>query len=734
VARWTRLVLRLRWPILVFWLIVLLAGGYASSKLTPLLQNTFTVPGTDSERAREILQKHFGDRSDGEFLVVYTIENGTAGVTLRIERSLRQAAKAVPTGQPTALRYERDSVVYGSILTTLNLAKAKAYTDDIRRHLEVPDGVKAYVSGQPAIEHDLDPIFSSDLKKGESIALPIALLVLLAVFGLSLAATIPFLFAAATITGTLGIVFVFAHYMTMATYVTNLVQLIGLGIAIDYSLLIVYRFREELEKGGSKDDAIERTMATAGRAVIFSGATVAIGLALLLFMPLPFMRSMGVGGFLIPLVSILAAATLQPALLSVYARRGTKRVHVADWLRRHVRLPLPHVAGPDVEHGFWARLARAIMRRPLVFFAVGATILIAAAVPVYDLQLTPGSAQGIPQTPQSVRGLNVLRKAVGPGALSPTQIVIDTGTPGAVRSPAVRSAVRRLRAELRSDPEVVFVQAGSTLRFVDRTARYEQVIVATKHEYGDEPAQRFVDRLRDRLIPSADFPARVRVLGGGGPPQGVDFLTQSYRYFPWLVLAVLVLTYLVLMRAFRSILLPLKAVLLNLLSVGASYGMLVVFFKWGLGQSLFGLYQFPQIEGWIPIFLFAMLFGLSMDYEVFLVSRMRETWDEEQDNVRAVSYGLERTGLIVTAAAIVMVAAFCGFVAGSVVGLQQFGLGLAVAIFVDATVVRALLVPSLMAIFGRWNWWLPTSLARVVRVRPSPLAERPQPALKAAGR
>jgi RND superfamily putative drug exporter len=188
------------------------------------------------------------------------------------------------------------------------------------------------------------------------------------------------------------------------------------------------------------------------------------------------------------------------------------------------------------------------------------------------------------------------------------------------------------------------------------------------------------------------------------------------------------------MRAFRSLLLPLKAVLLNLLSVGASYGMLVVVFKWGVGHSLFGLYQFPQIEGWIPIFLFAMLFGLSMDYEVFLVTRMRETWDEEKDNVRAVSYGLERTGMIITAAAIVMVAAFSGFVAGSVVGLQQFGLGLAVAIFVDATIVRALLVPSLMAVFGRWNWWLPPSVARVVRVRPSPLTEPRPAALRAAGK
>jgi RND superfamily putative drug exporter len=317
-----------------------------------------------------------------------------------------------------------------------------------------------------------------------------------------------------------------------------------------------------------------------------------------------------------------------------------------------------------------------------------------------------------------VRGLNVLRTAVGPGALSPTQIVID-----GAREPGVHAAVERMLSKLEVDPEVAFVQTGQGPRYIDSSGRYQQIIIAGKHEYGDEPSQSFVHRLRGKIIPTARFPADVRVYAGGGPPQGVDFLTRSYDTFPWLVLAVLVLTYLLLMRAFRSVILPLKAVLLNLLSVAASYGMLVVFFKWGLGDSLFGLYQFPQVEGWIPIFLFAMLFGLSMDYEVFLVSRMRETWDEEHDNVRAVSYGLERTGTIITAAAIIMVAAFSGFVAGSIVGLQQFGLGLAVAILVDATIVRALLVPALMAWFGRWNWWLPARVARIVRVKPSPLAE-----------
>jgi uncharacterized membrane protein YdfJ with MMPL/SSD domain len=736
--RWTRLILRYRWPVLAAWVVILLGGGYASGKLSALLSNTFTMPGTDSERARTILEQHYGDRSDGAFTVVYQVRNADdPALRVRLQQGLARAAKEVPTGRARPLVRGGDHVLYGDIVSRLNLADAKEYTDDILHALPSGNGVQPFVTGQAAIQHDLDPIFDEDLKTGELlIAVPIALLVLLVVFGLSAAVTIPLLFAACTIMGTLGAVYVFAHYVTMATYVTNLVQLIGLGIAVDYSLLIVYRFREELARNGSKDEAIVRTMATAGRAVVFSGATVAIGLALLLFMPSPFMRSMGIGGFLIPLVSLLAAVTLQPALLSVYGRKGVRRARVAEFLRREVGIPLPRLAGTaDIDRGMWARLARAIMRRPSAFLAGGATLLIAAAIPVFALELTPGSASGIPQHPQAVHGFNILKDAVGAGALSPTQIVVDSGRPGGATAPPVQRSIRTMIGNVERDPEVRYVRYRPTPPWIDRSGRYAQVVVAGVHEYGEAPAQSFVRRLRDDIIPAASWPEGVRVLAGGGPPQGVDFIDRSYAVFPWLVLAVLVLTYLLLMRAFRSLILPLNAVLLNLLSVGASYGALVVVFKWGLGSDLWGLYQFDQVEAWIPIFLFAMLFGLSMDYEVFLVTRMREAWDESRDNTQAVVEGLERTGRIVTAAAIVMVAAFSGFIAGRVVGLQEFGFGLAVAIFVDATIVRALLVPSLMALFGRWNWWLPPKVARVVRVPPSPLEPAPpQPALRPAGR
>jgi uncharacterized membrane protein YdfJ with MMPL/SSD domain len=464
-------------------------------------------------------------------------------------------------------------------------------------------------------------------------------------------------------------------------------------------------------------------MQTAGRAVVFSGATVAIGLALLLFMPLPFVRSIGVGGFLIPLASIAAALTLQPALLSLYGRRGVARIPV-----------LPRRWRAEEDTGFWHRLAGSIMRRPLAYLCVGAALLLAAGVPVFALHLTPGSAEGIPQFPQSVRGFNLLKHSIGPGAISPTQVVVDSGRAGGVRAPEVQAAIARLAASLRADRETAALRFSERPPYVDRSGRYEELVVAGRHEYGDEAAQSFVHRLRGRLVPAARFPGSARVLAGGGPPQGVDFLDRAYRYFPWLIAGVLVLTYLLLMRAFRSLVLPLKAVILNLLSVAAAYGMLVLVFRWGVGQSVLGLYEIGQVEGWIPIFLFAMLFGLSMDYEVFLVTRMREEWDHGRTNREAVAYGLERTGRIVSAAAIVMVAAFSGFVAGRIVGLQEFGIGLAVAIFVDATIVRALLVPSLMALFGRYNWWLPRSLARIVRVPESPLEPPRRPALRPAGR
>ena len=695
--RWTRGIIRARFVVLAAWAAVLVVGFVASLHLSGLLADVFTVPGTDSARAQAVLQHEFGERPDGVFTVVFP---GEKTLLPRARASLAHAAAIIPGGHPSRLQVGRH-VLFGEIDSTLDLQQAKGYTERVRHVLAA--GPRAYVTGQPAIQHDLEPVLSTDLHRGEAIALPIAFLILLAVLGISLAVLVPFVFAGCTIFGTIALIWLLAHQVTMVSYVTNLVELVGLGLAIDYSLLVVSRFREELTADDDDvDAAVVRTMVTAGRAVVFSGATVAIGLALLLFVPVPFIRSLGLGGFLVPLISIAGAVTLQPALLALLGRRARGRTFR--------------------ENGhFWERLASAIMRRPKRFLVVGATLLIAAAIPTAWIQLTPGSIQALPLGPESVTGLTLLRNQAGAGALTPSELVV-----GDARNPRVQFAIGRLAELIGRDPETSAVATGPTTPYT--SGDWQRVYVVNRHEYGEEATQHLVRRIRNEWIPQARFPSGTPVHAGGGGPQGVDYLDRSYVWFPWLVLGALVLTYLLLLRAFRSVLLPLKAVLLNVLSVAATYGLLVVIFRWGAGAATIGLVHVSQIEGWIPIFLFAMLFGLSMDYEVFLVSRMREAWDETQNNERAVAIGLERTGRIVTAAAVIMVAAFSGFMAGSIVGLQEFGCGLAVAVFLDATLVRGILVPALMAIMGRYNWWLPAPLARIARVPPSPLVEvRPWP-------
>jgi putative drug exporter of the RND superfamily len=729
--RWTCAVIRLRWVVLAAWIVLFAVSGMAASGLSDLLTNRFTLPGTDTARTEKILQDRFGQRSTGSFtLVVRRRPDSAAQLVPLVSAAAHRAAlelgqaKGGANASVAAVQAVSPAVVTATITSTLEPADAKLRTDEMRRAVGKIPGATTYLTGQAAIEHDLDPVFNNDLKVGELyIAIPIATLLLIFVFG-TLAFLIPLMFAAAAIPVTLGIIWIFANFMELTTYIQNLVMLIGLGIAIDYSLLVVYRYREELRKNGSKEEALVRTIATAGRAVVFSGTAVAIGLGLLLAMPLPFMRGFGVGGLFIPIVSIVCALTLLPVLLYFL---GAKLDRVRLLPRRIIE------RREDEERNFWVRLSRVIMRRPLIFAGATMALLLACAAPVLALDLGPGSNKGVPAHLESMRGYAVLGQAVGQGALAPTDVVADTGRPGGLDDPQVTAAVDRLVGAARRDPEVGLVIWAPGPQFVDSTRRYLHLQLVGKHEYGLPQSMDFVHRLRDDIIPAAGFRAVVKVYAGGGPPSGVDFLDLTYGAFPWLVLAVLLLTYFLLLRAFRSLLLPLKAILLNLLSIGAAYGLLVVVFKWGAGEWA-GLLSYDQIEGWIPVMLFAMLFGLSMDYEVFLVSRMREEWDATHDNERAVSLGLAKTGRLVTIAGAIMFAAFMGFVAGSVVGLQQFGFGLAAAILIDVTIVRALLVPSVMKIAGRWNWWLPGGVARLFRVKPSPLADGGQPAFRPAGR
>ncbi len=713
--RWTRFMIRHRLVVLGIWIVALLASVYVIQGLSDLLTNRFSLPGTDTRRAEVILEEQFGQKSTGSFTVVAQGQPGSAlGLLPELEAAADQGAEVLPTGRLAAVLPVSDSVVTATIVSNLEPADAKGFTDDIRAAIGEVSGAEVYVSGQAAIEHDLDPVFAEDLKVGEFyIAIPIALLILLFVFG-TLAFTIPFMVAAASISTALGLVWIFANFIELTTYLQNLIMLIGLGIAIDYSLLIVYRYREELRRGLPKEEAVVQTMKTAGKAVIFSGTAVAIGLGLMLFMPLPFIRGFGLGGLIIPAVSVLCAVTLLPVILFFVAAK-------LDSIRI---VPRRITERREAEENFWTKLAYTIMRRPILFATASTTVLILLALPLLALELGPGTNKGIPPELEGVRGLAIIEEEVGGGAVAPTNLVIDTGTDGGIDESETQAALARLTTDLEADPEVARVDFGEGIQYVDPTGRYLNVQIVGVSEYGAPESLEFVERLRGDIVPAAQFPAESRVFAGGGPPGGKDFLDVTYGAFPWLVLGVLGLTYILLLRAFRSLLLPLKAIVLNLLSILAAYGLLVAFFKWG-GAEAIGLISFDQIEGWIPVFIFAMVFGLSMDYEVFLVSRMREEWDKGRSNEDAVAVGLAKTGRIVTAAGLVMVAAFMGFVAGSILGLQQFGFGLAMAILIDITIVRMLLLPSAMRLFGRWNWWLPDNVARVFRVRPSPLGHPP---------
>jgi RND superfamily putative drug exporter len=719
--RWTRLVIRRRIVVIACWVAVVVVGVLSTGRLPGLLSTSLAVPGTGSEQADVILTQHFGENAEGTFTVVFRAPNPSAPALRALDQRFATAARAVPTARAMTLRPVA-GILYGDIGTSLDLQKAASYTGALRSALKKSGLPTAYVTGVPALQYDIAPVLDTDLRRGEVIAVFAALVLLAIVLGVSVALLIPLAVAACTTTAALAIIFILAHEFLMVLYVPNLVQLIGLGLAVDYSLLVVHRFREELaDQARPVDDAIVSTMTTAGRTVLLSGIAVAVGLSVVLIIPVPFVRSLGFAGLVVPLVSIVAALTLQPSLLSLLGRHGMRRARLA---RRG--------AGRDVESGLWSRLARVVMRRPLVVLTASAAVLVLAATPVLWLQLTPGSIVAIPQSIQSARALALLRDRVGPGVISPIEVVLDTGAPGRARTPAISAATLRLGRELLNDPEVFVVAIGSRAPYLDSSGRYDRLIVLGRHDFGDEETQQLVNQIRSRFLPAARFTSGLRVYVGGAPAQGVDFLARVYGMFPWIVLLVLGLAYLVLLRAFRSLLLPLMAVLLDAISVAATYGLLVVIFRFGIGAEVLGLYRVSQIEGWVPVFLFAMLFGLSMDYEVFFVTRMRESWDNCGDNARAVADGLTHTGRVVSAAALIMVGALSGLVAGRVAGLQELGVGLALGVLLDATLVRGLLMPSLMALLGRWNWWLPEPVARLAGVKASPLAGRGEAGRQAA--
>jgi RND superfamily putative drug exporter len=374
-------------------------------------------------------------------------------------------------------------------------------------------------------------------------------------------------------------------------------------------------------------------------------------------------------------------------------------------------------------NGLWARIATVVINRPWQVLVSGITILLIAASSLLWLQLTPTSLHTIPRDIESAKGLNFVMEHVGPGLVTPTVIVIDYGKPGQAALPENVKSRTKLGLSVITDEAVLGGSTDSTPQYIDPTGRYQRIFIMGISEFGSEESKAFIKRLRDFYIPQSDLSKVATIYVGGAAAQGVDFLNVVYGTFPYIFFAALAIAYFLLIRSFRSLILPLVAVLLDLISLAATYGLLVAVFKFGFLSPLLGTYQVPQIEGWVPVFLFAVLFGLSMDYEVFIVSRMREARDKGESTPAAIKEGLAHTGGVVTAAAIILVGALGGLANGHIAGLQELGVGLALGILIDATIVRTLLLPSVMTILGKWNWWLPESVARAAMTKASPLRD-----------
>jgi RND superfamily putative drug exporter len=551
-------------------------------------------------------------------------------------------------------------------------------------------GFEIYHTGNAGFMADSMKLSESTMATGETIGISVALIVLALVFGAVAAAVLPVLLGIAAIVVALGLTALVGQTMDLTFMITSMITMMGLAVGIDYSLFVLTRFREERARGQSKMDAIGTAGATASRAIFFSGITVMLALTGLVIFPLSIFISMGIGALLVVFASILASLTLLPALIGIF---GDKVNALRIPFIQRKRAPQPG----DENKGFWAWTARTVTRSPVIFLVVTVAILGAAVIPFFDKNSGMSGISSVPDYLPSKQGYAVLQRDFHIGLDAPVTIVVD----GDIADPATQSAIAGLQERLTADPlfaSVTEVPAGP-----DMTIIYARLV-------GDSMSIESMDgvkNIRAAYIAETFSGAPAQALVTGDSAFMVDYNQVTNSYTPVIFIMVLALSFVVLLLAFRSVVISATAIIMNLLSVGAAYGLIVLVFQKGIGASVFGFTQVDAIETWLPLFLFAVLFGLSMDYQVFLLSRVREHYKQHGDNAAAVSFGLRSTGRLITGAALIMVAVFWGFALGDMVMMQQMGFGLAVAVLIDSTLIRCIVVPATMKLLGKHNWYLP---------------------------
>lgn len=723
---------RRRWLVIGLWIVALLVAGYSTATfLDDALTADFeSLSNQDSVVGRQLLEERMGyDDPERETVVVDSSTTSVddpayADIVNKIVAELRASTayvdpngvlnyyELVDSGNPddANLAAQLVSEDRRSLLIPVTLVGTLDETQD---HIEEykgllaansTDQIQALSVGSMTINEASSTIAEEDLQKAERIGIPIALIILIVVFGALVAAVVPIVLALVAIFVAVGMAAFVGNFRDLSFFITNMISTIGLAVGIDYSLFVIYRYREERRNGRSKQDAIAETGGTASKAVLFSGMTVVFALLGLFLVPNSIFLSLGLGAVLVVIVAVVAVLTLIPAFISLLGNK-------LDWPRKpnyDAAAATPAPEKLEIEYtGFWGKLTKIVMDHPVPAVIGAAGLLILLAIPYFDMET---GLEGVDRFPESdvKSAFLILDEKFASGRLSPVDIVVD-----GQNTPEVNAAIDKLAASIQqtdgfSDVEPALWAPNDDLAHVQAILQVDP---------NSDQAYDLIHTLRNDLVPAAFDGTDATVYVSGDTAGNQDFFDLVDQRTPWVFAFVLGLSFILLLVAFRSIVVPATAIVMNLLSVGAAYGLLVLVFQKGHGAEFFGFTPTPRIEAWLPLFLFCVLFGLSMDYQVFLLSRIREFYDRSGDNDVSVALGLKTTARLITGAAAIMVVVFAGFAAGQLSSFQQMGFGLAVAIALDATVVRSILVPATMKLLGDRNWYMPSWLSWLPDIR-----------------
>jgi RND superfamily putative drug exporter len=687
--------------VVVLWIAALVVVSVLGQTVGGDLLKTFSLPGTESDRAFNVLKREFGRNGDTGDLVFEV--RGAGDVNANDVRREVEPVFARLRRQPhvTSVTSPYDAggarfiapggrIAYAEILFDV---QANDVPLDVASHMRTI--AREANSRRLQVELGGSMFTEQTQPASEAIGILAAVVILLIAFGSLLAMGMPILTALFGIGIGLAFVNLLARVLDVPSFAPQVTALIGIGVGIDYALFISTRYREGLHDGRDPEQAVVHAIDSSGRAVLFAGGTVVISLFGLFFIGVSFIRGLAVGASLAVLFVMAAAVTLLPALLGFVGRRID-------------RFALPSARRKrDVEHSFWARWSQTLQTRPWPAAVIGLLILVLLALPFFSLRLGVADAGNDPTSQTTRRAYDLLSRGFGPGFNGPLLLTSE------VRSAGDVAAMGRLADTVGHDSEVA--QVSPTITSANGNGVLVQVIA--KGSPQDKSTTELVHRLRDVTVPTATRGSTLDVHVGSQTAVGVDLADTVGQRLPYMFLAILLLSFVLLMLVFRSVLVPLKAVVMNLLSIGAAYGVIVAIFQWGWLKDVVGIGKEGPIEAWVPMMLFAIVFGLSMDYEVFLLSRIKEEYDRTGDNATAVAHGLAKTARLITAAAAVMICVFGSFVLSDLRVLKLVGFGLAFAVFIDATVVRLVLVPATMELIGDRNWWLPRALGWLPRVQ-----------------